>query len=1514
MIKNIFSILVILISTNTYASQIAPTKEYKYQNIPYDSLSSAQDAVISYHEGLGRELVKLVDLPIRYISKKYAYQYSVKWLQHYTASGGLGVFYHTDTSAMFNYMENNVAGCIIDREIEIIQDNAPNYFKFNVIETSLVGDSSVCHQNTETFETTRTEDLTLNYFSTSAAIYRTEKEDSQIPMECTSTNSSCKTASEKEKDGVFGNPIAIFTGNKAQQEIDYMSKYLNFVRYYNSEQEFTIKTLGNGWSHSYSDRLLLPKNNNLSYLSLPTFIQYVNDKSHIINFKSSGFNNYVATDQLNMSMTKIGSKIIMNDHGVIKKFNTSDGYLSSIDYSTHKIIINRSGDKINKISNNFGDEITFNYINNILESITLPNSNSVYFDRDSNWNLTKVTYPDTKSKTYHYEDLNFLGLLTGITDENGIRYATWTYDSNGKGLSSEHANGFESSSSNTARTTVTNSKGLSITYQRPWASASGEYKAGRIPKVANVNKNGNQTKSNYNPYNLGFKKDITAPNNLKVINTENYYYTPEYITKTEFKNNNSGLIEKTVYFNHVSYNIPSESTTLGNKVSKVTNNLYSIDLTFDDSMRTTSKTITDLTNHTVPYATNGRTRTVSYSHGANGLVKAIDGARTDVNDFTFIDYDGFGNVTQIKNALCHNLTSIDDYDSTLTENANCQKIQFGNYNADHQPQLMIDVNGINTVLTYDLRNRLKTSSVQYATGTLTTTYDYDGVGQLDKVTLPDGSWLDYDFNGARYLTKVTNSIGETIEFTHDTEGMITNRVIKSATGVITNQFNQVWTIDNKLEKFISGEGFETSYAYDVMDQVSSVTDHLTNIVSFERDLYSQITKEIDPLLGEVSRTYDQSGNVTSVTDQRGNTTTYTVDGFGQTIRLDSPDTGIEDYYQDSAGNITQKVTPLVTINYTFDILNRLETITYPDTTLNTTFTYDVGTNAKGKMSSVVYKHGSINLTYDGFGSLKDKTSLINGVLNTTTYNRDMYGRLDSMVYPSGMITNYTYDGLGRLDKITMQTSSGATEVTIVENIEYLPFGGIKSYDYGNGTSFSADFNLDYAVTNVSHSNGSTDLFSEDYGYRKLHQIDSITDNLNVLNNQAFTYDAKDQLVGANGVYGDYDYSYDSVGNRLSKTVDLLNVESYSIDATSNQLLDVTKGLDSRTFGYDNIGNVTTDTDFDGTVSLLDFSDNNRLTKATVAGVDFEYGYNPFGQRIIDNGKTNQFDQSGNLIHVQDGATTIEYIYIGQTKVAMIKDGVINYAHNNYMGLPRLYTDSSKNIVWSGEFKPFGELFNENGLLSNWVRFIGQWKNVETGYFYNYFRDYDPTLGRYLQSDPIGLNAGVNTYTYVTNNPINGVDPFGLYVSYDSNMTQDQISQISSLLEIIGSIEPHVKSLIDKLKNHHKKITITMDNSKDTQVDNVDDCNITLNFNMNDILNWSKRSGFTLLNVTAHELQHAADFADNVKSIKYNPFQEFMSGYPNSLEQRGDITMNNFVKNANKLGWDLSERNRYGQSF
>ncbi len=104
-------------------------------------------------------------------------------------------------------------------------------------------------------------------------------------------------------------------------------------------------------------------------------------------------------------------------------------------------------------------------------------------------------------------------------------------------------------------------------------------------------------------------------------------------------------------------------------------------------------------------------------------------------------------------------------------------------------------------------------------------------------------------------------------------------------------------------------------------------------------------------------------------------------------------------------------------------------------------------------------------------------------------------------------------------------------------------------------------------------------------------------------------------------------------------------------------------------------------------------------------------------------------------------------------------------HNDHLGTPQKLTDSSGAVVWAADYKPFGEATITVSTITNNLRFPGQYFDAETGLNYNYFRDYNPAIGRYIEKDPIGLRGGINLYAYVKNNPITRVDPRGLDTIY-----------------------------------------------------------------------------------------------------------------------------------------------------
>jgi len=168
-----------------------------------------------------------------------------------------------------------------------------------------------------------------------------------------------------------------------------------------------------------------------------------------------------------------------------------------------------------------------------------------------------------------------------------------------------------------------------------------------------------------------------------------------------------------------------------------------------------------------------------------------------------------------------------------------------------------------------------------------------------------------------------------------------------------------------------------------------------------------------------------------------------------------------------------------------------------------------------------------------------------------------------------------------------------------------------------------------------------------------------------------------------------------------------------------------------------------------------------------------YTYNALGQRITKtvDGTTTifQYDLQGNLIAEIDAATEQplrEHIHINNEPIAQLSiapNGSVSeqYVHADHLGTPTLMTDAQGKVVADIESTPFGESYIDYAAIDHYRRFRGQYKDEETGLHYNYFRDYDPSLGRYIQSDPNGLSGGLNTYAYVGSNPLKYSDPYGL---------------------------------------------------------------------------------------------------------------------------------------------------------
>ena len=147
-----------------------------------------------------------------------------------------------------------------------------------------------------------------------------------------------------------------------------------------------------------------------------------------------------------------------------------------------------------------------------------------------------------------------------------------------------------------------------------------------------------------------------------------------------------------------------------------------------------------------------------------------------------------------------------------------------------------------------------------------------------------------------------------------------------------------------------------------------------------------------------------------------------------------------------------------------------------------------------------------------------------------------------------------------------------------------------------------------------------------------------------------------------------------------------------------------------------------------------------------------------------------YDEAGHVIGEYDasGNPVQEHIYLGDRPVAVVQNGnasAVDYVTTDQLNTPRAVTDSSQTVEWSWTSDPFGN-DQPTGSLTYNLRFPGQYYDAETGHDYNYMRDYDPSVGRYIESDPLGVKrAGPNTYGYVGQNPLDAIDPHGLFAIY-----------------------------------------------------------------------------------------------------------------------------------------------------
>jgi len=1132
-----------------------------------------------------------------------------------------------------------------------------------------------------------------------------------------------------------GNPVNVATGNRYLEERDYVGAGafpLEYTRHYNS-LAFTpsqppttgprVFTKSPNWQGTYDRVVLLTE-----HPRFPVARAY-RHTGRVITFKQSG-TQWVADADVKERLTQLfdGSgnpagwtltttsdeTETYDSEGKLVLLRSRAGVTQSLSYNVKGKLIT--------VTHSFGGQLIFGYdTSGRLATMTVPGGAQYAYVYNAQGNLTSLTYPDGATRTYHYENTSWDHALTGITDESAARFSTYSYDTAGRASQTQHAGGvdrFVFTYPTSTTTVVTDPMNTARTWTH--LSVLGSARASAISQLCPTCSSASKAKT------FDANANIATRTDFNNVVTQYAYDMPRNLETSRTDAIGTAQARTTTTAWHATYRLPTQIEEPGRRTTFI----------HDTNGNVLSKTITDT-------GTNA-SRTWTYTYSSVGQVLTEDGPRTDVSDTTTYTY--YSCTTGFECGQLHTVTNAVGHVTT-----------YNSYNAHGQPLSITDPNGIVTTFTYDARQRPKTRTVAGET----TSFDYWPTGLLKKVTQPHGSYLSYSYDAAHRLTGIADSEGNRIAYTLDNLGNRTKEETFDPSNALASTRSRVFNTLNQLQKELGAAGtaaVTTTFSYDTNGNMTSVAAPLGRTTGQAYDELNRMTQVTDPASGVTSYGYDSLDQLISVTDPRGKVTSYTYSTLGDMTQQVSPDTGTTTSTYDEVGNLkTRTDARTKTGTYTYDALDRVTELSYPDQTI--TYTYDQGLNGMGRLSSVSDGSGSTAWTYDDHGRVLSRQQVMSGVSKSISYSYNTSGRLQSWTLPSGNTISVGYtDG-----KVTSLTLNGST--TILSSVLYRPFGPSLGWTWGNGTLAVREYDTDGKVTDIDSAGLKT------YSYDDAFRITGVVDGSNSALSQSYGYDSLDRLTAAAGTGLNQTWTYDANGNRLTQGGS--TGSSYTIASSSNRISAVSGAL-VRTYTYDAAGNTTTDG-----LATYTYDDSGRMVSATRGGVTGVYSINALGQRVRKfvggNSPYFTYDDSGHLIgEYGTGGTLIqETVWLGDAPVATLRPKVgggvdVFYVHTDHLNTPRRVSRHSDSIiVWRWDSDPFGTVqVNEDpdGDAASFVynlRFPGQYFDSETGLHYNYFRDYDPYTARYLQSDPIGLNGGVNTYRYGYANPTKYIDAYGL---------------------------------------------------------------------------------------------------------------------------------------------------------
>ncbi|MBB4129828.1 RHS repeat-associated core domain-containing protein [Xanthomonas sp. 3075] len=1236
---------------------------------------------------------------------------------------------------------------------------------------------------------------------------------------------------DKSTDGgsFQGNPCDVKTGEKTQPELDIDLGWVALTRTYHSLASVNTEGFGDGWSHSHQLRLTAED----------AYITVVNGAGFQQVFRQDG-SVFTAEDSSGDRIIpfEAGWRLMRRD--AIQTFNVM-GQLSRTDKQTGEWLsyyYDVQG-KLMRIEGPQQRSLEFAYGSGanaaMIASVRTGNQVLASYAYTALRQIKTVTYSDAATRIYHYEDKAFPGYLTGITAEDGRRFSWFGYDNEGRVTSSRHHDGASgiTLAYSPSGTTVVDALGKQTFFDIA-------LDANTSAKVSAVRDPAGSESSTFVAAPSEFKGRLATTMDRKGVITSHSYARVQGQGGEELQH----VLQEAV-------GTPQLRTTTS-RTSLASNRLTYLD-TDNQSVRYEYNTRLQLVRALQSDAVTAQERSVSYAYcepseavaGSDcpliGLLKSVDGPRTDIADRTTYNY------YPIDAAGCETGTGACPYrkgDLKQTINARGQIRENLSYDTAGRVLSAIDENGVLTDYSYHPRGWLASTTVHGATSAQNraTTFEYWPTGLVKRITQPDGSYATFVYDQAQRLTDVTDTLGNTMHYVLDKAGNRLEEQTKDAQGTLKRSLSRIYNQLGQLKTQADAAANPTDYAYDANGNLRLITDAFGRSTLQEHDPLGRLARtlqDVDGIKAETNVGYDTQDRPLQVKDPKRLDTRYTYNGFGDTLKLTSPDTGVTSYTYDSAGNrATQTDARGITSTYAYDALNRVLSISYPTAAFNVSYTYDVTQSVcasgeaftVGRLAKLQDGSGTTQYCYNRFGEVVRKVQTVNGKTLVVRYDYTTGGRLRSMVYPDGTAVDYVRNAQGQTTEVGV-TAPGGSRQRLLSGATYYPFGPSAGWTYGNGRKLARMHDQDYRPQSIQDSR--TGGLEIGFGFDAVGDLTALTPAGNPTPELRLNYDALGRLTalkdGTTETVID-GYSYDATGNRLSAKVGGAT-QAYTYP-TTNHRLSAVAGV-ART--YDKMGNTLT---IGGKAREYLYDTTGRMTQVKRAGAAaMNYRYNGRGEQVRRYlGTTNTYtlyDEAGHWLGDYDtnGAPTQQAIWLDDLPVGLLANGgQLHYIEPDHLGSPRVVVDAARDVaVWNWSLK--GEAFGntapnqdpdgDGAALVFDMRFPGQRFDAASGFNQNYFRDYDAATGRYGQSDPIGLGGGASTYTYAGSNALYLYDDRGMRavcrcveggVEIDININ---FSGAGSNPQVIGSMRSAIEGI---WSTPGFKVTTSIGGSRATKVE------------------------------------------------------------------------------------------------